>query len=168
MKGTRGYLDPYYAGICKLTRNSDIYAFGVVLLEVLCGRRAIDPMLGEDECFLPRWAQNRINKGDAEQIVASSLLEEVLPNSLKVFVEVAERCLHDEPKKRPTMSQIVVQLESALEHQKSGKTDEPNHIALVANDVGPSNEGMMPSENTKKSAEASEVLIHLLLQKKVI
>ncbi|KAG6398406.1 hypothetical protein SASPL_139866 [Salvia splendens] len=75
--------------------------------------------------------------------------------SLKVFVEVAERCLHNEPKQRPTMAQIVVQLESALELQESGKTAEPNHVALVDNDVCPTNEHMMFFANTALSAEAA-------------
>lgn len=81
-------------------------------------------------------------------------MEDILPDSLKVFVEVAYRCLHDEPKKRPTIAQVVSQLESALEMQENRKIAEPNHIAVVANDVCPSNEYMMSSGNIEQSAEA--------------
>lgn len=55
-------------------------------------------------CTLTRWAQKNIKEGEVNQIVASSLLEEILPESLKEFVKVAERCLHDETKNRPIYS----------------------------------------------------------------
>ncbi|XP_042025929.1 receptor-like protein kinase FERONIA [Salvia splendens] len=154
VKGTHGHMDPYYQNTGKLTRKSDIYAFGVVLLEVLCERKALGPRFGEEDLYLTIWAQNKIKEGEVDKIVASTLLEEILPDSLKAFVEVAERCLHKEPKQRPTMAQIVVQLESALELQESGKSAESNHVVLVANDVCPTNEHMTSSANTALSAEA--------------
>ncbi|KAK4477556.1 hypothetical protein RD792_016788 [Penstemon davidsonii] len=135
VKGTHGYIDPYYVRFSKLTTKSDTYAFGVVLLEVLCGRPAMDRRLGEDECFITKWAQNRINKGEVEQIVDSSLIGEISANSLKVFVGIAESCLHDEPKKRPAMAQVVLQLELALEQQESRKVAIPNQITNVAEET---------------------------------
>ncbi|KAL0341623.1 UNVERIFIED_CONTAM: Pto-interacting protein 1 [Sesamum calycinum] len=103
----------------KLTKSSDTYAFGVVLLEVLSGRPALDPSFPVYEQNLPKWARENISKGKADQIVAPNLRSEISENSLKAFVGVAERCLHDEPKKRPTMAQVVLQLEFALEQQES-------------------------------------------------
>ncbi|GKB19475.1 probably inactive leucine-rich repeat receptor-like protein kinase IMK2 [Tanacetum coccineum] len=51
-------MDPSYVNTGKLTRKSDVYAFGVVLLEVLCGRRAVDTTLDEKEWGLATWAQH--------------------------------------------------------------------------------------------------------------
>ncbi|KAK4417577.1 Receptor-like protein kinase FERONIA [Sesamum alatum] len=155
IKGTFGYFDPYYFSTHKLTRQSDTYAFGVVLLEVLCGRPAMDPTLGEDECCLTKWARNKINKGEIQQIIASSLIEEISPDSLKVFLEVAERCLHDEPKERPTMAKVVLQLELALEKQQSRKFVAPETITSAANDARPSNEGTISSVSTEQAKVAS-------------
>lgn len=124
VKGTNGYLDPHYFQTCKLTRKSDTYALGVVLLGTVCGRPAVDLWVPEDERILTKWAQDKISKGEVDQIVASSLKEEMSSNSLKAFVEIAERCLHDEPKNRPTMSQIVLQLEFALEQQDTNLNQE--------------------------------------------
>ncbi|KAH6774604.1 hypothetical protein C2S51_013008 [Perilla frutescens var. frutescens] len=128
VKGTFGYLDPYYFHTQKLTRKSDTYAFGVVLLEVLCGRPAVESLFLEDERILTKWAVDKISKGKVDEIIALDLREEISPSSLKTFVGVAERCLQDEPKSRPTMAQVVLQLELALEQHES-------KIPLVLNEI---------------------------------
>ncbi|KAI3452209.1 hypothetical protein Pfo_008874 [Paulownia fortunei] len=148
VKGTFGYLDPNYFCTRKLTRKCDTYAFGVVLLEVLCGRPAVDSGVAEDERILPKWGRDKISKGEVDQIVASSLREEISPDSLKTFVGVAERCLHDEPKNRPTMSQVVLQLEFAVEQQESKKVLVLNEIASVSCDIHPCNDENYQSVNT--------------------
>ncbi|KAL0356351.1 UNVERIFIED_CONTAM: Receptor-like protein kinase FERONIA [Sesamum radiatum] len=129
VKGTFGYFDPNYLTTGKLTRKSDTYAFGVVLLEVLSGRPAVDPSVPMDEQILPKWARENISKGKAAWIVDSNLRGEISQDSLKAFVGVAERCLHDEPKKRPTMAEVVLQLEFALEQLGSSKPSVTNGIS---------------------------------------
>ncbi|KAL9158575.1 hypothetical protein ABFS82_08G077700 [Erythranthe guttata] len=170
VKGTFGYFDPYYYSTHKLTRKSDTYAYGVVLLEVLCGRPALDPMVGEDKYLLTKWARNGISKGEVDQIVDSSLVEEISPHSLKVFVEIVEMCLHDEPKKRPRMSQVVVRLEFALEQQDNIIISSvPNQITIVADEVGPSNKENASSVSTEQpivvASEHVQTLISLPKEK---
>ncbi|XP_057769749.1 putative receptor-like protein kinase At5g39000 [Salvia miltiorrhiza] len=137
VKGTKGYLDPYYFKFWKLTSKSDIYSFGVVLLEVLCGRKAFDSGVSKEEQSLSSWAVRKINRGEVDRIVDSTLSEEISPNSLKTFVEVAKRCLHDEPKNRPTMSEVVLELEFALKQQDSNLSREMNEMASGGEDVHP-------------------------------
>ncbi|XP_073293267.1 receptor-like protein kinase FERONIA isoform X2 [Primulina huaijiensis] len=137
IKGTRGYLDPHYLSSRELTRKSDIYAFGVVLLEVLCGRPAFDPRVARDEHVLTEWARDKISKGEVDRIVLASLKEEISPDGLESFLKISTRCLHDEPKKRPTMAQVVLQLESVLEQNDSTITSAQNELS-VAEDMGPS------------------------------
>ncbi|KAK4487795.1 hypothetical protein RD792_005518 [Penstemon davidsonii] len=153
VKGTPGYVDPYYFNTWKLTTKSDTYAFGVVLLEVLCGRPAMDPRARGDECCLTKWARNRINMGEVDQIVDSSLIGEISPDSLKVFIGIAERCLHDEPKERPTMAEIVVQLAFSLGHQESSNVAVSNHITSVAEETTLS---VSPEQPTVASSESKE------------
>ncbi|KAL0318620.1 UNVERIFIED_CONTAM: Pto-interacting protein 1 [Sesamum angustifolium] len=119
----------------KLTRKSDTYAFGVVLLEVLSGRPAVDPSFPVDEQILTKWSRENISKGKAVQIVASNLRGEISEDSLKAFVGVVERCLHDQPKKQPTMTQVVLQLELALEEQENSKYPLPNRITSDVDDI---------------------------------
>ncbi|KAI3454340.1 hypothetical protein Pfo_011003 [Paulownia fortunei] len=155
VKGTFGYFDPNYFTTGKLTRKSDTYAFGVVLLEVLSGRPAVDPMVPEDEQILIKWAREKISNGKADQIVASNLRGEISEDSLKAFVGVAERCLLDDPKKRPTMAQVVLQLEFALEQQESSKSPVPKGITSDVDDIHPSNDETDLSVRTGQLTMAS-------------
>ncbi|XP_047952450.1 receptor-like kinase LIP2 isoform X2 [Salvia hispanica] len=118
VKGSFGYFDPSYFSSGILKRASDTYAFGIVLLEVLSGRPAIEENLAEDEMYMSMWAQEKIRKGKAYQIVASNLKGDISQECLKTFVEVVKGCLDLDPKKRLTMSRVVVQLELALEQQE--------------------------------------------------
>ncbi|XP_073118953.1 putative receptor-like protein kinase At5g39000 isoform X2 [Henckelia pumila] len=159
VKGTFGYLDPSYFSTGKLTRKSDVYAFGVVLLEVLCGRPAIDHSVSMDEHNLTKWARHKISKGEVYLIVASSLRGEILPDSLKTFVQVVERCLDDEPKKRPTIAQVVAQLELALEQQENPRSVTSNEITSVSTHNGEANI-LVSGQRTSYSSDRQTITSH--------
>ncbi|CAA0820303.1 Putative receptor-like protein kinase [Striga hermonthica] len=128
VKGTRGYMDPHYFRTRKLTMSTDTYAFGVVLFETLCGRAAVDLNVAEEEHILTVWARDKISKGEVDRIVDSSLRVEILKGSLKTFAGIAERCLHEDPKSRPSMSQVVQQLKLALDQQNNGLVSVTNEV----------------------------------------
>ncbi|PWA92717.1 serine/threonine/dual specificity protein kinase, catalytic domain-containing protein [Artemisia annua] len=115
VKGTFGYMDPSYFYTGRLTRKSDVYAFGVVLLEVLCGRPALDESLDEG---LAVWAQDRIKQGKVSQIIDPNLKDHISRSSLKEFSRIAARCVLSHPNQRPTMSEVVGCLDLALSIQK--------------------------------------------------
>ncbi|KAL6961153.1 hypothetical protein U1Q18_038916, partial [Sarracenia purpurea var. burkii] len=115
VKGTIGYLDPEYFLTCRLTKKSDVFALGVVMLEVLCGRPAVNTRLVEEEQYsLVLWAQQCIKEKKIDEIIDPSLKEQISTQSLKMFVEVVNKCIHSRPNGRPTMSDVVVSLECAL------------------------------------------------------
>lgn len=153
VKGSHWYVDPYYLNNRKLTRKSDTYSFGVVLLEVLCGRPAFDPRVAQDEQILIKWTKDKISKGEVDQIVSSSLREEISPGILREFVEIAERCLHNEPKKRPTMAQVVLQLESIHEQHERMKLAGQNETRNVAGDFCPPNGATNATVDSDKGIE---------------
>ncbi|PWA78520.1 serine-threonine/tyrosine-protein kinase catalytic domain-containing protein [Artemisia annua] len=118
VKGTFGYMDPCYFYTGKLTRKSDVYSFGVVLLEVMCGRPAVDSSLEEEQCGLAMWAQSCIKEGKLTRIIDSRLKGQVSSNSLKKFAHIACRCLDNRPNQRPTMAEIIARLELILSLQE--------------------------------------------------
>ncbi|KAK9060562.1 hypothetical protein SSX86_021267 [Deinandra increscens subsp. villosa] len=122
VKGTFGYLDPDYYATGRLTRKSDVFSFGVILFEVLCGKKAVDKSLGEEHWGLVRWAQDSIKEDRIKQIVDSNIRGSVSPKCLKEFAQLADRCLHSHPKQRPTMAQVVVGLENVLAIQEKANS----------------------------------------------
>lgn len=126
VKGTFGYMDPNYFTTGRLTRKSDVYAFGVVLLEVLCRKRAVDKSLDEEQWGLATWALDLIKAGNMKHIVDPEIKDLVSPKCLKDYVRVVEGCLHTNPKQRPTMAEVVVTLESLLSLQE--KVNSSLHI----------------------------------------
>ncbi|XP_073151286.1 uncharacterized protein [Henckelia pumila] len=153
VKGTHWYVDPYYLNNRKLTRKSDTYAFGVVLLEVLCGRPPFDPRVAQDEQILIKWTKDKISKGEVDQIVSSSLREEISPVGLKIFVKLAERCLNGEPKKRPTMAQVVLKLESILKQHERMRHVGQNETRNVVDDICPPNDATNTAVDSDEGIE---------------
>ncbi|KAM7466741.1 hypothetical protein LguiB_014303 [Lonicera macranthoides] len=111
--------------------KSDVYSFGVVLFEVLCGRRAVDFTLDEEQWSLARWAQCCIEKGTLHRTINPNLWLEILPESLKEFVRIANQCLCYRPKKRPTMTQVVNSLELALALQLGHKDSSAFEMEII-------------------------------------
>lgn len=113
--GTLGYVAPEYALYGQLTEKSDVFSYGVVLLELLSGKKAFIS-LGEGQTFLVTdWAWSLVRKGKTLAVIEEGM-EELGPKEvLEKYVLVAVLCTHPQLHARPTMDQIVKILETDLD-----------------------------------------------------
>ncbi|CAH1429477.1 unnamed protein product [Lactuca virosa] len=112
--GTLGYRDPVYDKSGSVTHKSDMYSFGIVLFEVLCGKKAVDE---EDNRLLAPIAKSHYEGGGLDVMIDPGLHKQMDPRSFQIFSEVAYYCLKEERSQRPNINQVVMNLEKALEYQ---------------------------------------------------
>lgn len=110
--GTYGYCAPEYAMSGKLTLKSDIYSFGVVLLELITGRKAIDCNRVPGEQNLVVWSRPFLkDRRKFVQIVDPLLEGRFSTRSLHHAIAIAAMCLQEQASFRPIISDIVMALE---------------------------------------------------------
>ncbi|GMY32065.1 receptor-like kinase TMK4 [Fagus crenata] len=109
LAGTIGYLAPECAATGRVTAKVDVYAFGVVLMELITGRRAINNTMPDEGSHLVTWfCQILINKENIMNAIDQTLNpdEKTMENIIKV-VELAKYCTTHEPYQRPDMGRVV-------------------------------------------------------------
>eukprot|EP00258_Populus_trichocarpa_P039712 XP_024455731.1 probable leucine-rich repeat receptor-like protein kinase At5g49770 isoform X3 [Populus trichocarpa] len=113
VKGTMGYMDPEYYMTQQLTEKSDVYSFGVVMLELLTGKRPIEKgkyVVREVKTALDR-AKYLYNLGE---LLDSSIGLDTTLKGLDKFVDVALKCVEENGSDRPTMGEVVKEIENIL------------------------------------------------------
>eukprot|EP00271_Cylindrocystis_brebissonii_P015344 TRINITY_DN3793_c0_g2_i1.p1 TRINITY_DN3793_c0_g2~~TRINITY_DN3793_c0_g2_i1.p1 ORF type:complete len:523 (-),score=89.03 TRINITY_DN3793_c0_g2_i1:293-1861(-) len=115
--GTLGYLDPCYAQTGQLTKRSDVYAYGVVILELISGKKAMGMNEQGRPVTLVSWAKPFFDARKSEVgMIADRRLTDPFPlHVTERLTEVASMCLQFEARSRPDMSAVVDLLVPLLE-----------------------------------------------------
>ncbi|KAJ1435361.1 Serine-threonine/tyrosine-protein kinase, catalytic domain [Sesbania bispinosa] len=98
-----------------LTDRSDVYSFGIVLLEVICAKPYYEILMEmeriqSEELSFAAYIKRRLRAEDIDRILAGTIASECL----EVYVDIIDSCLKDEPNDRPTMGEVEVELERTL------------------------------------------------------
>lgn len=109
--GTFGYVAPEFAKSGHATDKVDVYSYGVVLLELLSGRRAVDESMSDEYANLAGWVRELHNCGRALEIVDPNLRDTVKDVALDLLLEVACHCVSLSSYDRPQMNKVVELLE---------------------------------------------------------
>ncbi|KAF1889786.1 hypothetical protein Lal_00025115 [Lupinus albus] len=115
--GTFGYLAPEYAVTGRVTTKVDVFSFGVILMEVITGRKALDDTQPEDSMHLVTWFRRMyIHKDSFRKAIDPTLeLNEETLASIHTVAELAGHCCAREPYQRPDMGHAVNVLSSLVE-----------------------------------------------------
>ncbi|KAJ9551326.1 hypothetical protein OSB04_015371 [Centaurea solstitialis] len=103
VRGTVGYLDPEYMRTYQLTPKTDVYSFGVLLIEILTGRRPVDSRRSHEEKVTIRWAFGKFNKGEVMDLVDPLLKEAVDAYVFAKMLVLAFQCAAPTRADRPNM-----------------------------------------------------------------
>ncbi|KAA8538397.1 hypothetical protein F0562_028057 [Nyssa sinensis] len=116
--GTFGYLAPEYFMYGKVNDKIDVYAFGVVLLELLSGRKPISSDYPKGQESLVMWAKPILNSGKVAQLLDASLGNNYDGHQMERMVLAATLCIRHAPRARPQMSLVVKLLHGDAEVTK--------------------------------------------------
>ncbi|OAE19821.1 hypothetical protein AXG93_291s1020 [Marchantia polymorpha subsp. ruderalis] len=134
--GSYGYIAPEYAYTLKVNEKSDIYSFGVVLMELLTGKRPIEPEFG-DGVDIVQWVRTKIQtKEGVMEILDPRVGGVTVPlQEVMLVLRVALLCSGDHPIDRPTMRDVVQMLSDVRPTVRTGSMDsrelKPQQILLT-------------------------------------
>lgn len=112
--GTLGYLAPELPRTGKATESSDVYAFGALLLEVVCGRRPIEPKALPEELVLVDLVWEKFREGRALDVIDPKLNGEYNESEVMMVIKLGLMCSHNAPIARPSMRQVVRYLDEEV------------------------------------------------------
>ncbi|GLT63591.1 hypothetical protein SLA2020_361470 [Shorea laevis] len=123
--GTFGYLAPEYGVTGRVTRKVDVFSFGIILMELITGRKALDETHSEDSLHIVAWFRRmHMNKDTFQQAIDPTIeLDEDTLASISKVAELASHCSGEDPNQRPDMAHTVNVLSSLAEVWKPAEPD---------------------------------------------
>ncbi|KAK9943541.1 hypothetical protein M0R45_009146 [Rubus argutus] len=118
VRGTRGYLAPEWLANLPITSKSDVYSYGMVLLEIVSGRRNFEVSEETDRKKFSIWAFEEFEKGNIKGILDKKLADCVDMDQVTRAIQVSFWCIQEQPSHRPMMGKVVQMLEGIRETGK--------------------------------------------------
>uniref|UniRef100_A0A0D9WQ05 Receptor-like serine/threonine-protein kinase n=1 Tax=Leersia perrieri TaxID=77586 RepID=A0A0D9WQ05_9ORYZ len=115
LRGTRGYLAPEWLTNYAISEKSDVYSYGMVLLEIIGGRKSYDPGEISEKAHFPSFAFKKLEEGDLQDIFDAKLKYNDKDGRVETAIKVALWCIQDDFYQRPSMSKVVQMLEGVCE-----------------------------------------------------
>ncbi|XP_076938612.1 putative serine/threonine-protein kinase PBL7 [Bidens hawaiensis] len=123
VKGTFGYLAPEYFQHGKVSDKTDVYAFGVVLLELITGRKPIESRRGAGEENLVLWAKPLLQQGSIQELLDPRIkFTQRNLDQIARMIQAADACIHNEESKRPNIDVVLSILKGVEANPKLRKT----------------------------------------------
>lgn len=111
MRGTRGYLAPEWITSYAISEKSDVYSYGMVLLELIGGRKNFDPAENSEKAHFPTYALKMAEEKKLNEILDPNIKIDKEDDSVLTAIEVALWCIQEDMHIRPSMSRVVQMLE---------------------------------------------------------
>ncbi|KAL0446380.1 UNVERIFIED_CONTAM: putative serine/threonine-protein kinase PBL19 [Sesamum latifolium] len=162
--GTRGYAAPEYVETGHLTVKSDIWSFGVVLYEILTGRRTLERNLPSAEQKLLEWVkQFPADSKKFTMIIDPRLQNQYSLDAARRIAKLADSCLNKNAKDRPSMTQVAEILKLAID-ESEGTSFVPRSAPSLRTKPFRSVEAASTSRQIPHMAQASFSRLYSLLQ----
>ncbi|KAL1568658.1 mitogen activated protein kinase [Salvia divinorum] len=137
LAGTFGYLAPEYAVTGRVSTKIDVFSFGVILMEIITGRKALDESFPDDRQHLVPWFRRMlINKDTFRKAIDQTIeVTEETFGSICTVGELAGHCSAREPYQRPDMGHVVNVLSSLAELWKPSEPADPDDMYGIDYDM---------------------------------
>ncbi|KAJ4772174.1 Leucine-rich repeat protein kinase family protein [Rhynchospora pubera] len=133
IKGTFGYLDPEYYATQEFTVKTDIFSFGIILLEVISGYSPISKEhFGDNFQYIVEWAREHIESGNIHGIIDKSLEPTYDIQSIWKVAEVALMCVKPRGLERPSISEVLKEIQEAILIEQKVATSRVESIDMFA------------------------------------
>ncbi|KAH6773274.1 BRI1-associated receptor kinase [Perilla frutescens var. hirtella] len=113
VRGTIGHIAPEYLSTGKSSEKTDVFGYGVMLLELITGQRAFDlaRLANDDDVMLLDWVKGLLKEKKLETLVDGDLQGNYINEEVEQLIQVALLCTQSSPMERPKMSEVVRMLE---------------------------------------------------------
>lgn len=129
VRGTVGYLDPEYYISQQLTEKSDIYSFGVILLELISGHEPISSdNFGLNCRNIVAWARSHLESGNIDAIIDASLDTGYDLQSVWKIAEAGIMCVEPKGAQRPTISEVLKEIQDAIAIEKQREAPQAQQL----------------------------------------